>query len=65
MKNTATKVSMVIREIKKYAKDIIEAKQNSDLAEAFEAFDLKNTGVIDSEELKEIMYNISSDITQE
>jgi len=35
MKNRSTKISKIIRDIKKYAKDIIDKKHDNDLRQAF------------------------------
>ena len=55
MKNKSSKVSKIIREIKKYAKGIIDAKHDNDLREAFKIFDQDNSGEIDAEELRATM----------
>ena len=39
MKNSSKKVSNIIREIKKYAKRIVDAKHEQDLKDAFWIFD--------------------------
>ena len=65
MKNTSSKVSAIIRQIKQYAKGIIDKKHDNDLRAAFAVFDEDNSGEIDAEELRAIMSNISTDITQE
>ena len=63
MKNKSKRLSQIIKEIKVYAKSIIDAKHDADLREAFQVFDEDNSGEIDSEELREIMQKISSGIT--
>ena len=55
MKNKSKRLSQIIKEIKVYAKSIIDAKHDADLREAFQVFDEDNSGEIDAEELKVIL----------
>ena len=55
----------MIAKIKKYGREIIEEKHDNDVKEAFELIDEEGSGEIYSEELREIMKNISSDITED
>ena len=65
MKNRSQKTSKIIRDISTYATQILKAKQEADMREAFKVLDQDASGEIDSEELKEIMSKISSGITDE
>lgn len=65
MKNKSTKTSKIIREIKAYARSIIDEKQDKDIKDAFSVLDQDASGEIDSEELKEILKKVSTDITDE
>ena len=48
-----------------YIKKIRERTNDKDLREAFRILDYDGSGQIDAEELREIMHNISADITED
>jgi len=48
-----------------YIKKIRERMNDKDLREAFRILDYDGSGQIDAEELREIMHNISADITED
>ena len=64
MRSKSSKNSKIIREMKKHAKEIIDKKHRNDILDAFKILDSDGTGEIDTEELREVMKNISTDITE-